>query len=135
MGLPQGKAHIFTTDLVLAVIMAAPRSVASWDIVVQRHGSALFLDLREGSSVYDNIVNETAQEAPEDDAKDSGNNMNSMTQLNVEAGYINYCYTQQCIDKSQAPEAIKLEFANGKGLVDAWNQRPKDQEIPHGQVP
>jgi hypothetical protein len=35
--------------------------------------------------VYDNIVNETAQEAPEDDAKDSGNNMNSMTQLNVEA--------------------------------------------------
>ena len=29
------------------------------------------------------------------------NVMNSMTQLNVEAGYINYCYTQQCLDRTQ----------------------------------
>lgn len=66
----QNKGQIFTTDVALAVLMAAPRSVASWDIIVQRSGGALFLDVREGSSVYDNIVNETAQDAPEDEGKD-----------------------------------------------------------------
>lgn len=129
----EGKAQVFTTDVALAVIMAAPRSVASWDIVVQRSGAALFLDVREGSSVFDNIVNETAQEAPEDD-KDAGSNMNSMTQLNMEASYINYCYTQQCIDKNEAPEAMQQEGKNGKGLLDAWRNRPKDQEVPHGKA-
>jgi len=63
--------------------MAAPRSVASWDIVVQRVGPSLFLDVRDGSSLYDNIVSETAQDAPEDESKDQ-NNMNSMTALNSE---------------------------------------------------
>ena len=32
-------------------------------------------------------------------------------------------------------QAIKVEFPNGQGLVDAWTQRPKEQEIPHGKVP
>jgi hypothetical protein len=31
-------------------------------------------------------------------------------------------------------QAIKLESPKGKGLVDAWTQRPKEQEIPHGKV-
>jgi translation initiation factor 3 subunit D len=74
---------VFTTDIALAVLMAAPRSVASWDIVVQRVGPSLFLDVRDGSSLYDNIVSETAQDAPEDESKDQ-NNMNSMTALNSE---------------------------------------------------
>ena len=39
----QGKGNIFTTDLALAVLMSAPRSVASWDIVVQRSGGCLYL--------------------------------------------------------------------------------------------
>jgi hypothetical protein len=40
----------------------------------------MYLDVREGSSVYDNMVNETAQDAPEDENKDgvktAENNMN-----------------------------------------------------------
>ena len=58
----QGKGSIFTTDIALAVLMSAPRSVASWDILSQRAGGCLYLDVREGSSVFDNHVNETAQE-------------------------------------------------------------------------
>eukprot|EP00960_Hanusia_phi_P067298 766595-Hanusia_phi.AAC.5 len=94
------QAQIFTTDIALAVLMSAPRSVISWDMVVQRAGAAvalrssIFLDIREGSSVYDTTVNETAQvwrswgrekfsqwlqDAPDDDLKDQ--NMNSMTAL------------------------------------------------------
>jgi hypothetical protein len=57
----QGKGSIFTTDIALAVLMSAPRSVASWDILSQRAGGCLYLDVREGSSVFDNHVNETAQ--------------------------------------------------------------------------
>ena len=37
-GVSQGKGNIFTTDIALAVLMSAPRSVASWDIVVQHVG-------------------------------------------------------------------------------------------------
>lgn len=67
----QGKGNIFTTDIALAVLMAAPRSVNSWDLVVQRAGSSLFLDIREGSSVLDTSVNETAVDAPDDEQKDN----------------------------------------------------------------
>jgi len=126
----EGKGSVFTTDIALAVIMAAPRSVASWDIVVQRAGSSLFLDVREGSSVYDNIVSETAQDAPEDEAKDA-NNMNSMTALNTEAGLINYCYSQQCIDRTTAPAVIK---EGDKSLTDAWAQRTQDPPTPAGKA-
>lgn len=119
----QGKAQIFTTDLALAVLMSASRSVISWDLVVQRAGSSLFIDIREGSSVYDTSVNETAQDAPDDENKEQ--QMNSMTALSTEAGYINYCYTMQCLDGTQAPTPVDpkgpptpfdVPLPNGKGF-------------------
>jgi len=109
------------------VLMSAPRLVASWDIVVQHVGDVMYLDVREGSSVYDNMVNETAQDAPEDENKDgvktAENNMNSMTSLNSEASYINYCYAQQCIDRSSPPVALK---EGEQAYVDAWDSRSQD---------
>ena len=74
----QGKGNVFTTDLALSVIMSAPRSVASWDIVMHRAGESIYLDVREGSAAFDTIVNETAQDAPEDEGKDG--NMNRSAQ-------------------------------------------------------
>ena len=35
--------------------------------------------------------------------------MNSMTQLNAEASYINYCYSRQCINTTQPPSNIRWE--------------------------
>ena len=35
---------VFATDQILAMIMAAPRSAFSWDLVVNRVGNKLFLD-------------------------------------------------------------------------------------------
>ena len=64
----------------------------------------------------------------------SGSNMNSMTSLNVEAGYINYCYTQQCIDTTKAPVSLKEEGKEGRGLADSWAQRPQEPPVPHGKV-
>ncbi|EKX53599.1 translation initiation factor 3, subunit D [Guillardia theta CCMP2712] len=125
----QGKAQIFTTDIALAVLMSAPRSVISWDMVVQRAGSSIFLDIREGSSVYDTTVNETAQDAPDDDLKDQ--NMNSMTALATEAGYINYCYSQQNLDKSESPAQMSKGDAT---LRESWSQRGQDPQLPPGKA-
>jgi hypothetical protein len=43
-------ATIYTTDAILSVLMCAPRSVNSWDIVMVREGDKLFLDKREGGA-------------------------------------------------------------------------------------
>lgn len=41
---------MFATDAILSLLMCAPRSVNSWDIVMVREGEKLFLDKREGSA-------------------------------------------------------------------------------------
>ena len=38
---------MFTTDAVLSLLLAAPRSLNSWDIVVNRQGNQVFLDARD----------------------------------------------------------------------------------------
>ena len=41
---------MFATDAILAVIMSAPRSAFSWDLIVNRVGDKLFLDKRSECS-------------------------------------------------------------------------------------
>lgn len=40
---------VFATDTILATLMCSPRSVYSWDIVIQKVGNKLFLDKRDAS--------------------------------------------------------------------------------------
>lgn len=40
---------VFATDAILAALMCSPRSVYSWDIVVQKVGNKLFFDKRDAS--------------------------------------------------------------------------------------
>jgi translation initiation factor 3 subunit D len=47
---------IFTTDLALGALMAAPRCINSWDMIVVRKGGHMYLDVREGSSLFDTTV-------------------------------------------------------------------------------
>jgi len=42
------EATIFATDNILSMLMCAPRSVYSWDIVIIRQGSKVYLDKRYG---------------------------------------------------------------------------------------
>jgi len=49
----------------------------------------------------------------------------------AQAGYINYCYSQQCIDRSSAPNSVK---EGDKTLTDAWAQRTQDPPTPAGKV-
>ena len=50
---------IYTTDAILAQLMAAPRSVFSWDIIIQKVNNMIFLDKREGSTFDFLTVSET----------------------------------------------------------------------------
>eukprot|EP00850_Spirogloea_muscicola_P016839 SM000140S00588 [mRNA] locus=s140:76311:80526:- [translate_table: standard] len=92
---------VFATDAILSTLMCAPRSVYSWDIVVQRVGTKLFFDKRDSS--FDLLtVHETAQEQIPDD-KDS---INSVHLLSQEATFINQNLSQQVLMK----EGKKYQF-------------------------
>ncbi|XP_004485789.1 eukaryotic translation initiation factor 3 subunit D-like [Cicer arietinum] len=89
----EDKATVFATDTILSTLMCAPRSVYSWDIVVQRVGNKLFFDKRDGSQLDLLSVHETSQE-PLPEAKDD---INSAHSLSVEAAYINQNFSQQVL--------------------------------------
>ncbi|WVF72331.1 eukaryotic translation initiation factor 3 subunit D [Kwoniella sp. CBS 6097] len=91
-------AQIFATDSILSVLMCAPRSANSWDIVFERRGDQLFLDKRE-SGPFDYItVNENAADPPVD--SDDSSNINSAGSLSLEATYINQNFSSQVIQAS-----------------------------------
>jgi translation initiation factor 3 subunit D len=58
----QGVAKVYTTDVILSVLMCAPRSVYPWDIVIVREGDSLFFDKRDGGPFDTVIVNENASD-------------------------------------------------------------------------
>ncbi|KAM0938182.1 putative eukaryotic translation initiation factor 3 subunit D [Dioscorea sansibarensis] len=89
----EDKATVFATDAILSALMCAPRSVYSWDIVIQRVGNKLFFDKRDGSQLDLLSVNETSQE-PLPEAKED---INSAHSLAVEATYINQNFSQQVL--------------------------------------
>ncbi|PWA56039.1 hypothetical protein CTI12_AA422680 [Artemisia annua] len=89
----EDKATVFATDSILSTLMCAPRSVYSWDIVIQRVGNKLFFDKRDGSQLDLLSVNETSQE-PLPEAKDD---INSAHSLSVEAAFINQNFSQQVL--------------------------------------
>jgi translation initiation factor 3 subunit D len=96
----EGAANIFATDAVLALLMACPRSVYPWDVVVNRVGNLLFFDKRDGS-LFDYVtVGETALNPPDEDQADSINNKDA---LSKEATLINQAFSQQVLDKAQPP--------------------------------
>ncbi|XP_010272431.1 PREDICTED: eukaryotic translation initiation factor 3 subunit D-like [Nelumbo nucifera] len=89
----EDKATVFATDSILSTLMCTPRSVYSWDIVIQRVGNKLFFDKRDGSQLDLLSVNETSQE-PLPEAKED---INSAYSLSVEAAYINQNFSQQVL--------------------------------------
>uniref|UniRef100_A0A251S029 Eukaryotic translation initiation factor 3 subunit D n=1 Tax=Helianthus annuus TaxID=4232 RepID=A0A251S029_HELAN len=101
----EDKATVFATDSILSTLMCAPRSVYSWDIVVQRVGNKLFFDKREGSQLDLLSVNETSQE-PLPEAKDD---INSAHSLSVEAVYVNQNFSQQVLVR----DGKKVGFEEG----------------------
>jgi translation initiation factor 3 subunit D len=107
----QDAAEVYTTDVILSVLMTATRSVYPWDIVIIREGNKLYFDKRDGGPFDTVTVNENAADPPQDPAPPNPNDknavpeqpsMNSATSLSLEATYINQNFGFQSVVESQA---------------------------------
>ena len=56
------RGHVFATEAVLSLLMAAPKTVQPWDVLVRRTEKALFLDYRPDSKVDSLAVFESCPE-------------------------------------------------------------------------
>jgi translation initiation factor 3 subunit D len=98
---------VIATDHVLACLVAAARSVYSWDIVVSKVSNKLIFDKRDGSQIDFLTVNETAPDAPNADDKE---NVNGPLKLGQEASCINQNFSQMVLD--QEVPMKELDCAN-----------------------
>ncbi|KAH8096716.1 translation initiation factor eIF-3 subunit D [Cristinia sonorae] len=117
-------ATIYTTDVILSVLMCAPRSVYPWDIVIVREGNKLFLDKRDGGPFDTVTVNENAADPPQDPAPPNPNNpnekaavpevptINTATSLSLEATYINHNFGFQSVIETPPPAPVDFEKPN-----------------------
>lgn len=105
------EATIFATSDILSMLMCATRSVYSWDIVILKHGSKIFLDKRIDSSIDLVTVNENAADAPlEAETGQGGSNqqstgvkpdsINTPSNLAMEATIINHSFGLQTVIES-----------------------------------
>lgn len=108
--LSKTEGTVYATDAIVATLMCATRSVASWDIVVQRVGNKLFFDKRDDSNFDLLTVNETAAEPP---YNDDNNGINSPRNLALEATFINHNFSQQVLKQNED----KYSFPNSNPFV------------------
>jgi len=89
--LSKTMGNIFATDEILATIMCCTRSNYSWDVVIEKLGTKVFLDKRDNTQFDLLTVNETSQEPPLDEE----GSINSVHSLAMEATLINHNFGQQ----------------------------------------
>ncbi|KAL8678159.1 MAG: hypothetical protein Q9186_005450 [Xanthomendoza sp. 1 TL-2023] len=94
------EATIFATDNILSMLMCAPRSIYSWDIVITRSGNKIFLDKRDGSSLDMVSVNENAADAPLEASEGNKDSINFPGALALEATFINHNFVNQTVIES-----------------------------------
>lgn len=101
------EGTIFATDNILSMLMCAPRSVYSWDLVITKHNGKVFIDKREGSSLDMVTVNENAADAPLEVSEGNKDNINNPGALMIEATHINHVFPIQVVTESDSASARK----------------------------
>ena len=97
----EGAGQVFATDAILAHLMASPRSVYPWDIVVQKlPNGVLFFDKRDSSQFDFLTVSETANIPPT--PNEDADNINTPEKLSLEATTINQNFTQQILKQASS---------------------------------
>lgn len=95
------EASIFATDNILSMLMCAPRSVYSWDIIMLKQNGRIFIDKRDGSSLDMVTVNENAADAPLEISEGNKDQINSPGALKEEATHINNVFPTQVVLESE----------------------------------
>jgi len=103
-----GAGNVFCTDAILAHIMASPRSVYPWDIVIQKlPDGSIFFDKRDSSQFDYLTVSETSNSPPvknEEDPED----INNPDRLSLEATMIHQNFSQQILKSSKTRKEFDL---------------------------
>jgi len=100
--------NVFATDSILAHLMASPRSVYPWDIVVQKlPNGALFFDKRDNSQFDFLTVNETSNSPPVK-SDDDPEGINAPERLSLEATTINQNFSQQILKSAKTRKQFDL---------------------------
>ncbi|OJD27181.1 eukaryotic translation initiation factor 3 subunit D [Blastomyces percursus] len=106
------EATVFATADILSMLMCAPRSVYSWDIVIIQQGNKIYFDKRDNASIDLVTVNENAQDAPLEVSEAGGakqDSINTPGALAIEATVINHNFALQTVIES---DTSKVEFAH-----------------------
>jgi translation initiation factor 3 subunit D len=105
----EGVGNVFATDAIIAHLMAASRSVYSWDIVIQKINGMLFLDKRDNSQFDFLTVSETANEPPQ--VVEEIDEINHPEKLSIEATMINQNFSQQILkDPTEGRKLVRPFF-------------------------
>ncbi|KAL4900680.1 eukaryotic translation initiation factor 3 subunit D [Aspergillus multicolor] len=114
----KNEATIFATSDILSMLMCAPRSVYSWDIVIVHQGNKIYLDKREGASLDLVTVNENAADAPMEVAESAGkqDSINTPSALAMEATFINHNFALQTVVEANN---AKVEFSHPNPFYNA----------------
>lgn len=118
----KNEATVFASSDILTLLMCAPRTVYSWDIVIVHQGNKIFFDKREGSSIDMVSVNENAPDAPMEVPDNAANaaggaankaetNINTPSALALEATFINHNFALQTMVESPE-QRIEMNNAN-----------------------
>ena len=94
----QEVGNVYATDAILALLMASPRSVYSWDIVIEKFNGMVFMNKRENSTFDFLTVSETAHDPPV--ANEDTEEINHPDKLSLEATAINQNFSQQILKEN-----------------------------------
>jgi translation initiation factor 3 subunit D len=105
----EGSARVFITDAILSHLMVCPRSVFSWDVIVQKlPDGTLFFDKRDNSQFDFLTVSETALVLPPTHkTEEDPEGVNTLEKLSLEATSINQNFSQQILKKHTSPQTRK----------------------------
>lgn len=114
----KNEATVFATSDILSMLMCAPRSVYSWDIIIVKQGNKIFFDKRDGASIDLVTVNENAADAPLEASEAGGkqDSINTPGALALEATVINHNFALQTVIES---EKDKVEFPRPNPFYNA----------------
>lgn len=119
------EGDVFISDLILTVIMTAPRSVYPWDIAIFKINNKLFLDRRTGSSLEYITNGETAPDPLQED-KD---NVNGIENLNAEATFVHQAFREQVLQSSKSHsigDALPADLAHASTPASGYVYKKYD---------
>lgn len=122
---------VFVTSSILGLLMVAPRTSLPWDVIVQRIGGKLFFDKRDGSTIDQVTVNETAHDAPRDAKNLSGADLiNSQQQLSDEATEINKSYAQIVLKRPKGEDDMVV-FEEPNPFVEEGEEEVEVESVAY----